>query len=131
MGKFLRKNNFIPELVVCSDAMRTRETLAALELTVPTTLAARAYLASPGELLKLLQEVDDAVRHILLVGHNPGLHALVAALAGEYAHKDDEQLLALKFPTCAFASMTVPIARWKELKPAVGHLDTLAIGSKL
>lgn len=131
MGAFITQKSMIPELVICSTAARTRTTLAALNLDVPTMLAARAYLASPGELLSLIQESDDAVQHILLIGHNPGLHALVAALAGEYAHQADEQLIGLKFPTCTFASLQLPIPRWKDLKPGAGRLEIVAIGSKL
>jgi phosphohistidine phosphatase len=131
LGAWLKANHTLPDLILCSTALRTRETLAALQVTIPTILTERAYLATTGELLALLQETDDAVRHLLLIGHNPGLHGLVAMMAGAYVREEDEALLLTRLPTCTFVSMCLPAASWKELQPATGELDALAIGSKL
>ena len=131
MGDFLKEKNWLPDLVLCSTARRTRQTLGQLKVTIPTILASRAYLASAGEWMHLVQEADDTAQHILIVGHNPGLHQLTVTLAGEYLYRDDEQVITTKFPTCTFVSLELPIKRWRELSPASGKLDLLAVGSKL
>ncbi len=131
IGDFIKKKNVLPELVICSTAQRTRQTLAQLQVMVPTILASRAYLASAGEWMTLVKESDDAVQHILLVGHNPGLHQLVATLAARYANDEDAALIADKYPTCTFASLSLPIRHWSELAPHDGTLDVLAVGSRL
>lgn len=129
MGSWLKKNHALPDLVVCSSATRTRETLAALGLLVPTILATDAYLASAGELLSLLQAQDDANAHVLLVGHNPGIHGLAALLAGEYVREADGDRLATGFPTCGLVSLTLPVAHWRDLAPQRGTLDALRFGT--
>ncbi len=126
LGDWIRQEKAQPELIICSTAQRTRETLAALEIgNVPTILSDKAYLASAGELLSLLQEVDDAVMHVGIVAHNPGLHQLAATLPSEYARKGDEETLMLKFPTSAYVSMEVLLAHWQQLAPQQATLDRL------
>ena len=131
LGEFLKSKHLSPDYVLCSTAVRTRETLGQLTLQVPTTLSQRLYLANPGEIFTLLQEADESVQHLLVIGHNPGLHSLVALLADRYQRAADEELLTLKFPTSAYVSMAMPCTQWRALTPHTGFLDTLAIGSQL
>lgn len=71
-----------PDLVICSDASRTRQTLAALELVgVDVRYERRAYNADHVTLLQLLAEVDAAATSVLVVGHLPGVSDLVRDLA--------------------------------------------------
>lgn len=81
----------------------------------------RLYEASLGELIALLNETSDEVSDILVIGHNPGMHALADALASEA----DGDLLARMnrsgFPTSAFAVLTFN-GSWKSLEHGVGHL---------
>ena len=75
-----------PDLTLCSTAARTRETwkLAVHELPhrPKTVYEERLYEASLGELIALLNEVPDDINDLLVIGHNPGVHALADALAG-------------------------------------------------
>ena len=73
----------MPELVVCSTAKRTRETLAALGPAIPTILSDKLYLSTAGEMLAQVQATDDVVKTLMLVAHNPGITSrqLCAALA--------------------------------------------------
>lgn len=74
------------ELTLCSSAARTRETwkLAAHELPhrPRTVYEERLYDATLGDLIALLNETPEDVDDLLLVGHNPTIHALADALAG-------------------------------------------------
>lgn len=72
-----------PDIVLCSPAVRTCETADCvaekLGHSAGTVVDARIYEATPGDLIQVLEEHNDA-DCILLVGHNPGLETLVALL---------------------------------------------------
>ena len=61
----------------------------------------------------------------MLVGHNPGLHALALELVGD----GDRKLvgaLAMEFPTAALAVLTFPLTQWTDVRAATGRLDHFA-----
>jgi phosphohistidine phosphatase len=105
------------DLVLCSSARRTRETLD-LVLTGfaprPQILIERGlYLASPQLLLQRLRQLAEADGNVLLIGHNPALHELALALAASDA-PEFAALAGDKFPTAARASFRVE-TRWAAL----------------
>lgn len=125
LGAWLKETGGLPELFLCSTATRTRETLAGFATNTPTILTDKAYLASAGELLALLQQTDDAVKHVAVVAHNPGLHQLAATLAGEYAQETDADALLLKFPTSACAQFSITLKRWQDVALQSARLERL------
>ena len=74
-----------PDLVLCSTARRTRETLALITERLgaawPTAFEPGLYLAAPSSLLVRLRRLDDSVASVLLIGHNPGIELLAASLS--------------------------------------------------
>lgn len=115
VGEWLRATQAMPAMILCSTAQRTRQTLAALGGIVPTLLTDRLYLASAAEMLRLLSEMDNAVQHIGIVGHNPGLHQLAAMLVRDVRDEADAERLALKFPTAACAIFSLDLPHWRDL----------------
>ena len=76
------------DLVLCSPAARTRETVAGITAAIgetPVRFKRRLYLADLDDLLDVLRGQADDVHSILLCGHNPGLHQLALALLGDAA----------------------------------------------
>lgn len=75
------------DVALCSPATRAQQTqqLAFGELGDDVAVVAdeRIYDATPGDLLSVVHDVDDAATTAVLVGHNPGLSQLVAVLTGE------------------------------------------------
>lgn len=128
LGARLQAAGALPEVMICSTALRTRETLAQLGANIPTLLTERAYLASAGDLLRLIQEADDAVMHLGILAHNPGLHMLAAMLVDDYANPADEDRLLLKFPTSACVRFSLTAAKWADVQPASGLLEMLDYG---
>ncbi|MCC7250550.1 histidine phosphatase family protein [Hyphomicrobium sp.] len=127
LAKFIRQEKLRPSLVLCSDAMRTRATLALLlaELGPPAPRVIydeTLYLASPETILAAIARVDDSDPHVLVVGHNPGLHALALELVGEGDRKA-LAMLAQEFPTGALAVFSFDAASWQEVRNASGHLE--------
>lgn len=127
MGRYLARENLKPDLVLCSSAVRARATLALvlpeLGLPAPEVVYDDAlYLATPAVLLGRLRKLDGAVKHVLLVGHNPGLHALALELTGD-GNRRNISALATKFPTAGLAVIGIPGGRWDALRPASGRLE--------
>ncbi|SFF16161.1 phosphohistidine phosphatase [Actinacidiphila alni] len=123
-GRRLADDGITPELALCSTAVRTRETwkLAAHEMPhrPKTVYEERLYEATLGDLLALLTETPDEIGSLLLIGHNPGTHALADALAGG-AEGDTAARMSRGFPTAAFAVVTFS-GSWKSVEHGVGRL---------
>lgn len=110
VGEWLRDRALVPDLIITSDAVRARETAAAVadaagymrEIVIEPSL----YHAAPADAIAVLKSISHQAAHrILLVGHNPGLEDLVSRLSGE--HHD--------LVTAAIVELAVPIDRWSEL----------------
>lgn len=123
MGTWLLDNGYIPDLVVCSTAARTRQTwdLVAPELVTANSAPAvryepRLYGASVFGLLMLVREVPDDIGTTLFIGHNPAIGELAAALPGEPP---------ARFPTASVAVLRVPDG-WASAAPDAATLLALA-----
>lgn len=110
------------DLVLCSSAVRARQTLelalAQVPAPVPCLFEEGLYLADCHKLIARLRQLDEGVGNVLLVGHNPGLHELAVALA-EPDTSCSRALASGKFPTGARASFEIG-TRWSGLG-AVRH----------
>jgi phosphohistidine phosphatase len=110
MGRLLRDRNLEPDLILSSTASRAHQTteraVAGGELSCPVELHERLYHAGPGELVEILRASPDECGRVMLVGHNPGLEALVAGLTGTAQH----------LPTAALAQIELEIDGWTELE---------------
>ena len=98
------------DLVLCSSALRTRETaeLALAGFAEPPQVLYEdgLYLASRARLMQRLRRVDERVAALLLIGHNPGLHELAMALAEPDAPAA-QALAEGKFPTGVRVSFAI------------------------
>lgn len=88
IGLHLKKKGIKPDLICCSTAQRTRQTAQHLSesLAVHSDLVQyddRLYNASLESLIYFVREVDDNIRSVLIIGHNPGLSELVQFGDGE------------------------------------------------
>ncbi|MEU8775213.1 histidine phosphatase family protein [Streptomyces sp. NPDC048606] len=124
-GLKLAETGITFDLALCSTAARTRETwkLAVQELShrPRTVYEERIYDASPGELIALLNETSDEVADLLVIGHNPGMHALADVLAGRAEGDTLARMGRSGFPTAALAVVSFT-GSWKSLEPGVGTL---------
>ncbi|QKG23959.1 SixA phosphatase family protein [Actinomadura verrucosospora] len=117
-GEWLRAEGLVPARVLCSPAVRTRETLDLLALgeaaDAGTAFEPKIYDNDPDLLLSLVAEAPDDAGTVLLVGHNPSVHHLVHDLTGQAPDR---------FPTCALAVIGLPGA-WADARPGAGTLVT-------
>jgi phosphohistidine phosphatase len=112
-----------PELVLCSSARRTRETLEGVAVGGEHVIESELYGASYQEVLERLHRVPDEIGSVMLVGHNPTLQTLVLRLADGDATDDGSGLAEVrrKFPTGALATLTFD-GTWTELSPRSARL---------
>ncbi|MET7860932.1 histidine phosphatase family protein [Streptomyces sp. NPDC005318] len=124
-GRKLVDSGVTIDLALCSTAARTRETWKLAVHEMPhrprTVYEERLYEASLGELIALLNETPDDVRNILLIGHNPGMHAVADALAGSAEGDALARMGRGGFPTAAFAVIEFS-GSWKGVEHGVGKL---------
>lgn len=117
-AKYLSGRAKLPSLVLASSAERARQTaehclalLPGAELMIQEAL----YLAEPPSYLAALAAHADPHEAVLVVGHNPGLEALIYALTDRSEH----------LATASLVEIALPIAAWTELSgmaPGFGRL---------
>jgi phosphohistidine phosphatase len=114
-------------VVRCSAAVRAAATLDGVRAALPAgadiEVSNDLYMAGGEELLARCRELDDEVPAALLIGHNPG----VAALIHELAIQDTpvvRQTLSGGVPPGALAELVVPVP-WRELGWATCRLAAL------
>jgi phosphohistidine phosphatase len=108
LGDHLRGNGSVPDVVLCSPAIRARQTAEALRVVAPVVVTDALYNAGTDDILAGLHELADDVTTVLVVGHAPGLPALVHELADPDA--SDPQALATvgwRFPACTLAVLSI------------------------
>lgn len=109
MGALLVAEGLVPDLIVCSTAARARATAGlvaqACGYAGEVRPAPQLYLAGPAAYLDVLRGLTGEYERVLVVGHNPGLEALVEALTGE----------TVAMPTAALAQVTLSLSNWWDL----------------
>ncbi|WP_136619978.1 MULTISPECIES: SixA phosphatase family protein [Mesorhizobium] len=121
MGRELAARDWLPELVLVSPALRSRDTwrLVATELPAhPQVVFAKAlYDASAADILSQLHQTDPASNSLLVVAHNPGLEDLARQLVGPGSEAKARKKLEEKFPTSALARFIFE-SDWSSLSSA-------------
>jgi len=126
MGRYIAENGLKPEQVLCSDSVRTRATFALVAAEfdgepINASFHSKLYLAAPGVLLDHVRMADKDTSTLMIIAHNPGLHALSLALIGGGDRRGLREM-AMKFPTAALAVITFKLSSWGKIRPALGSL---------
>jgi len=114
----------LPQLVLCSTARRTVETVelafAPLRDPPPVRYTRALYTADPDDVLGELHSLDDDTTSVMVVGHNPTAAELAVALVarGDPARREVESGL----PTCALAVYRFGAAAWSDVGFGSGDL---------
>ena len=120
IGAFIKRQNLRFDWVLCSPAVRARETaelaLAAAEVVANVRYDQRIYDASPRQLLVVISELSENMNAVLLVGHNPGIEELLKMLTGR----------AEQMATCTLAKINLAPGEWSEISEDMGTLDSIA-----
>lgn len=119
VGRGLTTLGIAPELVFCSDAVRTQQTWDLLraglgEIQPEVVVTAALYPGDIGAILALVNEVDDRVRTVLVVAHEPAVSAVAGYLAGEGSEQAALTQVQVGVPTGSFSVLdgAEPWSRW-------------------
>jgi phosphohistidine phosphatase len=133
VGAFLHKTYFggaespplipKPDRLVSSTALRALSTAQIMReiMILPTEsliLDSRLYLAEAGQILNVVRDLDESWQHVVLFGHNPGMH--------EFAERILARAHVAKMPTCSSVLMALPteywgLAEWSTAQ-LIGHI---------
>jgi phosphohistidine phosphatase len=127
LARHLRDQGLVPDLVLCSPALRVQETWQLMTPVLGDGVASKTlrslYPGAPSRLLEALRRLPDEIGSALLIGHNPGLAALAVALAGAGPKKALQRMRG-KFGTAGLAVLTFEIDHWRELVAGGGRLES-------
>lgn len=126
MGKILKEEGIKPDLIVTSPAKRacTTARMIARKLDYPKERInsdETIYEASPGELIKLINNIPIEYKVVMLVGHNPGLTQLSNLLTGKYLEN---------IPTTGIVEINFDANFWKEISINTGKLKSFEYPKK-
>jgi phosphohistidine phosphatase len=126
-GEWLRANLPAIEAVLCSSAVRTRQTLERTGIAAPVSYSDALYGASPGTMIGEINQVGDDIATLLVVSHEPTVSEVALGLA-EPAGSDRKALagIAMKFPTSGIAVLRVP-GSWASLEPGGAELTSFHV----
>jgi phosphohistidine phosphatase len=126
-GEWLRANTPAIDLVLCSSATRTRQTLDRTEISAPATYSERLYGATAGTMIDEINQVDDDVATLLVVGHEPTMSHVALGLAEpDSSDRDAAARISMKFPTSAIAVLWVP-SGWPGLALSTAELTSFHV----
>ena len=119
IAKVLLENDLVPELLLTSTAKRTQQTaeIVGRVMELPTRrvkFAEQLYLARAEVILTLAQSTGPKVKHLAVVGHNPG----ISELARELAPADAP---IAELATASACTLTFVLNTWAELAPPAAH----------
>ncbi len=130
MGRYMGFADLRPDAVVCSSSARTRQTIEKLLPAIgdgtPVAYEDMLYHGGPGALMDRLRQVPEACHSVLIVGHNPALHALAVSLAGSGDPVAMARLRA-KFPTAGLATLVLEKDHWRDLAPETCKLHSFVV----
>jgi phosphohistidine phosphatase len=133
MGAYIASEGLVPDLVLCSTAVRARRTLELASAEWGSSPEIRyeesLYHAGPGEMLRALQDLPASCGHAMLIGHNPGMYSLATALSGD-GEGDALDTLETNFPTAALAVLAFE-GDWKTIIPGTGYLQRFVLSRGL
>lgn len=119
MGKFIEKNDFLPELIISSPATRAKETANIVKksanLQTDIKFEENIYEASLQTLVRIVSELNEKLQSVMLVGHNPGFENLVKFLTGAIQ----------SLPTAGLAIIDLDVSKWSEIEENCGVLQKL------
>jgi len=119
MGLQLKEHGTTFKTIFSSPALRTRETITSILLTLPAqdtqlTFNQGFYIFERDELLQAIRQLDDELNDVMIVGHNPAMHETLRWLTGE---------AIAEFPTCAAAQLSLSLPHWKKIQKGCAQLS--------
>lgn len=129
LGDFLASRGMEPEEVLCSSALRTRETWngvasAVMETRPEVRLVEALYHASPDVMLAVLRTATAPT--VMMIGHNPSIAEFAAMLPARPPMAPEFR----RYPTCATLIVDFQAEDWLGVKPGDGSVMEFFLPSR-
>jgi phosphohistidine phosphatase len=118
MGKWLKKNKHVPEVIVSSPAIRARQTaeLLAGAMNLPLTALHfddSIYNAQLADLFSIVTRQKAEIHAMALIGHNPALT--------DFANLLTQNVHLQNLPTCGIWAVQFRVKRWEDIQEDSGQ----------
>jgi phosphohistidine phosphatase len=118
-GDWLRAQNPAIDAVLCSTAVRTRQTLERTRIEKPVVYVDRLYDATPGAVIDVINGVqsrfEPQIQTLLVIGHEPAMSSVALGLAAAHgSNATAAEQISTKFPTSAIAVLRTAQS-WDQL----------------
>lgn len=118
LGRLLKKNGLIPQLIISSPAKRAYKTAIKMthELNLPKKNIEEnkiIYSGNTHKIIELISSLDKKTDLVLIVGHYPSIMELGNYLTGSNF---------LKLKTSGFILINLKIKSWKEIAKDKGNI---------
>lgn len=122
LGDWMTSRGYEPEEVLCSSALRTRQTwemlaIAPLEVRPLIRYEPGLYHAGPEKMLTMLRSASHPT--VMMLGHNPGIAEFAAMLPARAPLEPEFR----RYPTAATLVVDFQIDNWSEVKPGEGSVS--------
>jgi phosphohistidine phosphatase len=129
LGQWLASRGYVPDEVLCSDALRTRKTWSGIAPALPGTpvleLKPALYHAGPDVMLAVLRHATAET--VMMIGHNPG----IAEFAARLVAKAPVSLDFARYPTGATLVADFAIDGWADLQWGTGITDDFIVPKEM
>lgn len=126
-GAEMRNRGYVPDITLCSNALRARETLESIAGQADTgrvVFTDRLYSDDAAGYLALIHQNADS-GSVLVIGHNPMMEDLAMAISGD-GDASAKAALGFGFPTSALAVISFP-GSLRKAAPGNGFLEAFYI----
>lgn len=114
IGSWLKEKAYIPDEVISSTSLRTRETLSYLFLDCPQIFERSLYLADADQMKSTLQTLLSET--VILLAHNPG----ITELAHDLMNHEEKHENFMDFPAASTLVIDFKADLWSEVKSDSG-----------
>ena len=125
LGQWLSSRGYVPEQVLCSDAVRTRKTWEGIAPALPGAavleLKPALYHAGPEVMLAVLRHASADT--VMMIGHNPGIAEFAARIV---AHAPINAEFS-RYPTGATLVVDFGTGTWADVGFGQGVVDDFIV----
>lgn len=116
MGEFLKDKKIMPDVILSSRAFRAKETAKNIAKKIHYTkeiiFDENMYEANVQTLLNRIETIDNKLKSVFVIGHNPGLNMLVTKLVALHEN----------IPTCGIVAIEFSCDNWSEISSSNAKL---------
>ena len=113
LGQWLASRGYVPQKVLCSDAVRTRQTWSGIAPALPATplmeLKPALYHAGVDVMLAVLRHAQADV--VMMIGHNPGIAEFAEKLVAQAPLNSEFG----RYPTGATLVVDFAVEAWNQV----------------